>query len=282
MPKTLIVPVDGSKPADHAFRCAQRLAAHLDPCDIVVMTASTYPEDRRRAHLDALVGDATKTRIRAELVAGESADAIVRLTAESADPVVCMTTRGRGHLTAPVLGSVATDVVRRVEAPVLLVGPQCEKDWWHHPAKLVVCWADEDSSEILAPAQAWSDTLGMELWLETVLQAEHPRRPRSANTLFPRSRSSARIPGDIPTRRAPSAEPGPGDRPQRTGDSGHAPRHDDPHQHVGLNSPRSGASRQMSSATARAPSSSSTGRDGNRPALAQERRQPAPERIQCP
>ena len=102
MPKTLIVPVDGSRPADHAFRCAQRLAAHLDPCDIVLITASTYHDDRRRGHLDALVRDATETRLRAELMAGEPADAIVRMTAECADPVVCMTTRGRGRLTAPV------------------------------------------------------------------------------------------------------------------------------------------------------------------------------------
>jgi nucleotide-binding universal stress UspA family protein len=200
MPKTLIVPVDGSRTADHAFRCAQRLAAHLEPCDIIVMTASTDAGDSRRAHLDTLVRDATETRIRAELVAGEPADAIVRMTAECADPVVCMTTRGRGRLTAPVLGSVATEVVRRVEAPVLLVGPQCEQDWWHSPAKLVACWADEDSSEILAPAQEWSDALGMELWLETVLRPEDIRADFDPQRVFAPARALLdKDPADVHT-----------------------------------------------------------------------------------
>jgi len=200
MPKTLIVPLDGSKPADTAFRCAQRLATHLDPCDIVVMTASTDPGDRRRAHLDALVREATETRIRAELVTGEPAESIVRMTAEYADPVVCMTTRGRGRLSAPVLGSVATEVVRRVAAPVLLVGRRCEKDWWHYPAKLVACWADENSNEILAPAQEWSDALGMQLWLETVLRPEDIRADIDPHRAFaPALALLGKDPGDVHT-----------------------------------------------------------------------------------
>ena len=229
MPKTLIVPVDGSKPADHAFRCAQRLAAHLDPCDIVVMTASTYPDDRRRAHLDALVRDATETRIRAELVAGEPAEAIVRLTAECAGPVVCMATRGRGRVSAPILGSVATEVVRRVEAPVLLVGPGCEKDWWHYPAKLVACWADEDSNEILAPAQEWSDALGMELWLETVLRPGDIRADLDPQRAFaPALALLGKDRGDVQTVALHHQSPARAIVRSAAGDPGHSPRHDDP------------------------------------------------------
>jgi nucleotide-binding universal stress UspA family protein len=170
VPKTLIVPVDGSKSADRALRCAQRLAAHLGSCDIVVMTASTDPDDRRREHIDRVVSEATETRIRAEFVCGEAAASIVRMAEECSDPLVCMTTRGRS-LTAPLLGSVATDVVRGVDTPVVLVGPHCDNDWWHYPAKLVTCWAGEDSNAILAPARQLSEALGMELWLESVV---HP------------------------------------------------------------------------------------------------------------
>jgi nucleotide-binding universal stress UspA family protein len=167
----LIVLVDGSKSADRALTSAQRLAAHLGSCDIVVMTASTDPDDRRRDHVDRVVSEATETRIRAEFVCGEAAASVVRMAEECSDPLVCMTTRGRSRLTAPLLGSVATDVVRGIDTPVLLVGPHCEHDWWHYPAKLVTCWAGEDSNAILAPARQMSDALGMELWLESVV---HP------------------------------------------------------------------------------------------------------------
>ncbi len=35
MPKTLIVPLDGSRPAERGLTCAQELASHLQTCDIV-------------------------------------------------------------------------------------------------------------------------------------------------------------------------------------------------------------------------------------------------------
>lgn len=184
MSKTLIVPVDGSKTADHAFRCAQVLAAHLDLSDIVVMTASRERDDSLRAHLEALVREADDPHVRPELVSGSPAASIVRMTTELDDPIVCMSTRGRGRLSAPVLGSVATEVVRRVEGPVLLVGPRCDADWWRTPTRLVACWADESSAAVLAPAQDWSDALGAELWLETVLRAEDVRADFDPQRVF--------------------------------------------------------------------------------------------------
>lgn len=177
MPKTLIVPVDGSAAGERALQSAQRLAAHLAPCDLVVMTASTADDDERREYLHALVGQATETRRRAEFVEGEPADAIAEMAGSLPDAVVCMATHGRGRVTAPLLGSVATEVLQRVTTPVLLVGPHCQADWWHFPAKLVVCWGGEGSNAILPWAREWAHDLHLELWLESVF---HPLDTRVA------------------------------------------------------------------------------------------------------
>lgn len=177
MPKTLIVPVDGSTAAERALQSAQRLAAHLAPCDMVVMTASTADDEERRDYLHALVGRATETRIRAEFVEAEPADAIAEMALSLPDAAVCMATHGRGRVTGSLLGSVATEVLQRVTTPVLLVGPHCEADWWHFPAKLVVCWGGEGSNAILPWAREWARDLHIELWLESVF---HPLDTRAA------------------------------------------------------------------------------------------------------
>jgi nucleotide-binding universal stress UspA family protein len=88
-----------------------------------------------------------------------------------------MATHGRGRLTTPFLGSVATEVLALIKTPVLLVGPQCESAWWHYPAKLVTCWAGEGSNAILPWARRWADDLHIGLWLETVF---HPLDTRMA------------------------------------------------------------------------------------------------------
>ena len=191
MPKTLIVPVDGSAAAERALRSAQRLAAHLAPCDLVVMTASTADDDERRDYLHTLVGQATETRVRAEFVEAEPADAIAEMAGSLPDAVVCMATHGRGRVTAPLLGSVATEVLQRVTTPVLLVGPHCQADWWHFPAKLVVCWGGEGSNAILPWAREWAHDLHLELWLESVsIRSTRGPPPNPAANSSPRSRCS--------------------------------------------------------------------------------------------
>jgi nucleotide-binding universal stress UspA family protein len=177
VPMTLIVPVDGSESGERAMMVAQLLGAHVDACDIVVMTASGREDQDRRDYLDTLVGQATGP-VRSEFVEDvEPSDAIARMAEAVSDATICMATHGRGRLAAPFLGSVATDVLRRIKTPVLLVGPHCESAWWHVPAKLVACWAGEGSNAILPWARQWAGDLGVELWLAC---AFHPLDTRMA------------------------------------------------------------------------------------------------------
>jgi nucleotide-binding universal stress UspA family protein len=173
MPKTLIVPVDGSTVAERALPVADLVARHLESCEIVVVTVDVGKDDDHRERLDALVdrfagGPLT---VRAEYQSGDPAGVIAGIAEREPDATVCMTTHGRGRLGAPLLGSVATEVLQATDVPVLLVGPRCRDAWWHEPARLVACWAGDGSDAILDPACAFADALGMELSLVCVF---HP------------------------------------------------------------------------------------------------------------
>lgn len=173
MPKTLIVPVDGSTVAERALPVARQLAQHLEPCDIVVVTVDAAHGEPHRDYLESLVGrfDGDPTSISGECLTGDPVGAIASVAERAPDAALCMTTHGRGRFGAPLLGSVATELLRAVEIPVVLVGPKCHDDWWHDPAHLVACWAGTGSNAILDPACGWADALGMDLSLVCVF---HP------------------------------------------------------------------------------------------------------------
>ncbi len=57
------------------------------------------------------------------VVAGDAADSILRVADEEDVALVCMTTHGLGGVRRLVLGSVADEVVRRADVPVMLVRP---------------------------------------------------------------------------------------------------------------------------------------------------------------
>ena len=173
MPKTLIVPVDGSDASERAVRVAQTLAEKIGNCDIVVLAAClTDDEHALGVYLDSLVERVGVDVIRTDLVeAADPAVAIARAVENSSDATICMATHGRGRLTAPLLGSVATEVLRVVSAPVVLVGPQCEPGWWHDPPRVVACWCGEPSNPILLPAREMAEGIAGELWIESVF---HP------------------------------------------------------------------------------------------------------------
>jgi nucleotide-binding universal stress UspA family protein len=166
----LIVPVDGSDAADRALAIGAGFAARFDGCELVVMRAHLDDGERNRASVEALAARAT-TPARAVCVTGDATGSILRLAQHEPDAVVCMATHGRGRLAAPLLGSVAAEVLRGSDAPVLLVGPHCEPTSWPDQPQLVTCWIGAPSDPILPIAGAWGRELGMEL---TLLGVFHP------------------------------------------------------------------------------------------------------------
>lgn len=120
----VVVPLDGSTAAERALPVAERLAGDLGvPIRLVRVVDRGRPELAERAGRD-LDEQARRLRDRdlaatARLLTGDPVPALL----EEIGPgeVVVMTTRGHGGLRRLVLGSVADQIVRRAEAPVLLV-----------------------------------------------------------------------------------------------------------------------------------------------------------------
>ena len=140
-------------------------------CDIVLLRADLEDAERVRPYVEALAAGAPSSSVRTECVAGDAAGAIVRTAEREPEAVVCMATHGRGRIAGPLLGSVATEVLRAIETPVLLVGPHCTTDWWHEPPHLVACWTGDASNPLLPLSRSWSHDLGMDLSLVCVF---HP------------------------------------------------------------------------------------------------------------
>ncbi len=180
-PRTIVVPLDGSRFAERALGVAQALAKRTG-ADLVLMSASAGGPDEPREYLDAVArgagADAAERIVVTDLPAAEAIWSVAGGTEERA---VCMTSNGRGGLRWAVLGSVAEEVVATSPRTVVLVGPHCREDW-DAPATEVLVGVDgsERSELVAAEARDWARDLGAGLRAATVIHpldvpdAEHP------------------------------------------------------------------------------------------------------------
>jgi nucleotide-binding universal stress UspA family protein len=147
----VVVPLDGSELAERALPFAIALAdAYQRGLQLVQVVApppdaSAYsdayehPQSRYQRHvrearhyISALQTDmkrATGLPVDVEVTVGEPAAEIVDIAAEYPTNLIVMGTHGHGTVGRVLLGSVATDVMRRSSVPVLIVPPHA-----HAPA----------------------------------------------------------------------------------------------------------------------------------------------------
>jgi nucleotide-binding universal stress UspA family protein len=145
MSLTVLVPLDGSPLAARALPFAASLVssgrgelalAHVQT-KLSSDVASDYDpaqdgETLRRAGLEA-------TSLRYRAPSEDVADVLDLAIREVGADLVVMSTHGRGSLRRSVFGSVADQLIRRAEVPVLLVPPRCEMSWEaRHPSQILV------------------------------------------------------------------------------------------------------------------------------------------------
>jgi nucleotide-binding universal stress UspA family protein len=143
--RSILVPLDGSPFAEQALplalSIARRARAQLDLVRGHVLYALQDPtcawmpydpaqEDEclrtEQTYLDATarwLTAGTPVRTTTAVLTGPPVDAIVGRLRASPDDLVVMTTHGRGPVSRFFLGSVADELIRRVEVPVVLVRP---------------------------------------------------------------------------------------------------------------------------------------------------------------
>jgi nucleotide-binding universal stress UspA family protein len=136
MIETVLVPVDGSSPAQEAIKYTQNvfsdstitLLTVIDPADGFAGysgDSSGNWEERAKAEAESLLKDAqaefiSPERVRTSIVVGDPVDTIVAtVKSEDVDQVI-MGSHGRDGIQRLLVGSVAEQVMRKVPIPVTI------------------------------------------------------------------------------------------------------------------------------------------------------------------
>ena len=135
-PRRILVPIDFSAGSDAALEMAISLARDsggslvLVHVEIIPLSAAggeylyampEPPTEELLAKLDAVAVPDSHVPVERRLLAGDPADAIVRLAQTEDVDMIVMGTHGRRGLSRLLMGSVAETVVRAAPCPVLTV-----------------------------------------------------------------------------------------------------------------------------------------------------------------
>jgi nucleotide-binding universal stress UspA family protein len=190
--ETILVPLDGSEFSQVAVPIATRLAHRLDAGLHLFSVVRAVDEiDERDGALAAVEEDLEGVKVERSVVVGlDAAGAIheaLRRLGGSAAAVICMASHGRGR-SAALVGSVATEVVRRGRDPLVVVGPFADERRLERFARGVVACVDETataSSPELAAGLTWGSMLDEPVTVITVAEpAPEPVRPVPVRRLF--------------------------------------------------------------------------------------------------
>jgi nucleotide-binding universal stress UspA family protein len=170
IPRNITVALDGSSFAERAIPVAKAAAAQLGASVQFLVARSDDDPDAARAYLTrtAREHDVSEARFVADR---DAAEALVEV-AEDPAGIVCMTSHGRGKLRWSALGSVAEDVVRNSNRPVLLVGRHCEPPRSGRYESAIVCLEGSSGTDPVEPlAIEWAKSLHL---VVHAVQVIHP------------------------------------------------------------------------------------------------------------
>ncbi len=172
----LIVPVDDPDDASRSIGTAVELASRIEGgvrLLSVVDSEDAVPE--RSAQLSGLAERIAGLATVVDVVSGaDVAGEIVAATGPR--DIVCMTTAAsllphKGHF-----GSIAEDVVRRIDRPVVLLGPKAAPSVSKGLNRVIVPVDTSARSEAaIRPAAALAGFLGLPLWIVTVVSVASQR-----------------------------------------------------------------------------------------------------------
>jgi len=172
----LIVPVDdvddAGRSIDTAVELANRIAGGVRLLSVV---ESEDDVGERAAKLAELAGRITGPATAVDVTPGSDVAGEIVAAAGPRD-IVCMTTAAsllphKGHF-----GSIAEDVVRRIDRPVVLLGPKADPSVSKGLNRVIVPVDGSARSEAaIKPAAALAGFLGLPLWVVTVVSVESQR-----------------------------------------------------------------------------------------------------------
>ncbi len=180
MTRCIVVPVDGSPRSMAALTPGMALANQLQvPCRILSVVASDGDADSRKHTLAAELGRLGAEDVDVRVAVSDNPTAVLLQQADAEeDALLCMSTHARGPLRELLLGSVATEVIRKTHRPVVLTGPRLSVHWTAPVRALLVCMdGSSEATTALDQAVGLARTLNAELHLIRVLPATDFRGP---------------------------------------------------------------------------------------------------------
>jgi nucleotide-binding universal stress UspA family protein len=177
VPKTLLVPLDGSDLAGRALPIVGQLAERVGG-DIVLVAAETGGVSVPATYLDAAAAFTGSRGAHVEVVQCVTlADALRAVADDANDPAICMATHARSGMGHALFGSAAEAVVRTLQVPAVLVGPHCDTTL-RVSGPLAVCFdGSAASAAVLQLAEQWARALATPIVLVYVY---HPLDVESA------------------------------------------------------------------------------------------------------
>lgn len=158
---TIVVPLDGSELSQSALPIADELAGALEASVTLLASGWGSTVEELQAYLDGCATSLTASVQTSVVPDTFPATAIAATVKESGDAIV-MATHGRTGFGKALLGSVAEDVLKRSDHPVLLVGPRATTFSTFRGATMVVTTDGSPISAMILPRAArWAKALGM-------------------------------------------------------------------------------------------------------------------------
>jgi nucleotide-binding universal stress UspA family protein len=210
MYRTIVVPLDGSPHAARVIPFAVRLCpaegqivlvqAVAEPSQLIVTNASAARIAAARGKV--AVADARTNleeiavqlrdlglRVATRVAEQDASRLILEAASASQNALIVMATHSRAAPIRTVVGSVAEDVVRRAQVPVLLVPPSCDQPWPASDALRVLVTLDGSppAERILRPAEALTAMLQADLLLLRVADDDAPGTGESAEAYLDRT-----------------------------------------------------------------------------------------------
>lgn len=158
----IIVPFDGTTASRDVAMYAADLARVLG-ARLQILTSAEVRSAEGLEHLKDRAVNMSEQAVDVWIDAQQKPSQAVAASVEHRpESLVCMATHARGGLRKVVGGSVAEDVLRTIDVPVLLFGPAWKPQEFFAPNRLLVCIdGSRTSEEILPEVNEWMAELGV-------------------------------------------------------------------------------------------------------------------------
>jgi nucleotide-binding universal stress UspA family protein len=163
---SVIVAVDPGTPPAAALATGRSLASVIG-CPLSIVHVATPGADDHHGWLESLAVGPGPTCTTTVLAGDNAADALLELQASKPDALLCLATSARTGIAEIALGSTASEIVRRIDHPVVLVGPNAQAST--SIERIQVCLDGSDDAAAAADTAAvWALLLRAQLHLVRV------------------------------------------------------------------------------------------------------------------